>query len=86
MTRTKFVVTEDGDHPVGRGQVHKTTGKLLEPGGQVVKKIATEYGPVRVEDHEIEALFSLTPDSLVVKECRLPQPQRPGGRRTTATP
>lgn len=72
ITRNEFVVTPDGDHPVGRGQTDKVTGELLEPGAEIVKKIKTEYGPVYVEDSEIEALFQLTPDTLVVKEF---QPQ-----------
>jgi non-homologous end joining protein Ku len=69
VKRNEFVPVEDGeDHPVGRGQVDKVTGELLERGTQIVKKIQTEYGPVYVEDHEIEELFSLMPDTLVVKE------------------
>lgn len=68
VRRNEYVVTPEGDHPVGRGQIDKVTGELLEPGAEVVKKIQTEYGPVYVEDHEIEKLFQLSPDSLVVKE------------------
>lgn len=66
------VVTED--HPIGRGPVDKTTGQLLTPEerGKVVKKIETEYGPVFVEDSEIEKLFTLEPDTFKVKEF---QPQ-----------
>lgn len=73
VTRNEYVTVtnEDGtteDHPVGRGQIDKQTGALLEFDQQVVKKIQTEYGPVYVEDSEIEELFTLTPDSLVIKE------------------
>ena len=68
VKRNEYVVTPEGDHPVGRGQIDKVTGELLPPGAEVVKKIQTEYGPVYVEDHEIEQLFQLTPDSLVIKE------------------
>lgn len=68
VKRNEYVVTDEGEFPVGRGQINKATGELLEPGSQVVKKIQTEYGPVYVEDHEIEKLFSLSPDTLVVKE------------------
>lgn len=67
VVRNEYVAAEDGDHPVGRGQIDKVTGELLN-GQEVVKKIQTEYGPVYVEDHEIEQLFQLTPDSLVIKE------------------
>lgn len=73
IKRNEYVVTDDGDHPVGRGQINKSTGELLEHGAEVVKKIQTEYGPVYVEDHEIENLFSLAPDTLVIKEF---EPQR----------
>lgn len=73
VKRNEYVVAEDGDHPVGRGLIDKTTGELLPSGSQVVKKIQTEYGPVYVEDHEIEQLFQLSPDTLVVKEF---EPQR----------
>lgn len=68
IRRNEYVVTDDGDHPVGRGQIDKMTGELLAPGTEVVKKIQTEYGPVYVEDHEIEQLFQLNPDTLVIKE------------------
>lgn len=68
IKRNEFVVTDEGEHPVGRGLIDKATGELLEPGAQVVKKVQTEYGPVYVEDAEIEKLFSLAPDTLVVKE------------------
>lgn len=68
ITRKEFVVTPGGDHPVGRGQIDKDTGELLAKGTPIVKKILTENGPVYVEDHEIEELFQLTPDTLVIKE------------------
>jgi len=68
ITRKQFVVTDDGEAPVGRGLTNKETGELLEPGAEVIKKIDTEYGPVYVEDHEIEQLFTLQPDTLVVRE------------------
>jgi len=68
ITRNEYVVTPDGDHPVGRGQIDKVTGELLPPGSEIVKKIQTEYGPVYVEDHEIEQLFQLNSDTLVIKE------------------
>lgn len=65
-------VEEDGqivDHPVGRGPIDKVTGALLteEEKTKVVKKITTEYGPVFVEDSEIEKLFTLEPDTLKIK-------------------
>lgn len=68
IKRKEFVVTDEGESPVGRGSINKDTGELLEPGAQIVKKIDTEYGPVFVEDHEIEALFTLQPDTLIIKE------------------
>lgn len=73
VQRNEYVTVknDDGaevDHPVGRGQIDKVTGELLEPGTEVIKKIQTEYGPVYVEDSEIEQLFSLAPNTLVVKE------------------
>lgn len=65
------VEKEDGtteDHPVGRGAVDKVTGALLGPDeiAKVVKKIDTEYGPVYIEDAEIEKLFTLEPDTLKI--------------------
>ena len=68
IKRNEYVVTEDGDHPVGRAPYDKVTGEFIKPEQEVVKKIQTEYGPVYVEDSEIEKLFELTPDSLVIKE------------------
>lgn len=68
VKRKEFVVTPEGDHPVGRGAIDKTTGQLLGFDAQVVKKVETEYGPVYVEDDEIEQLFQLAPNTLVIKE------------------
>jgi len=68
IKRNEYVVTDDGDHPVGRGQIDKATGELLAHGAEIVKKIQTEYGPVYVEDHEVEELFQLNPNTLVIKE------------------
>ena len=71
ITRNEYALGaggEGGDARVGRGLINKETGQLLEPGDTVVKKIATEYGPVFVEDHEIEKLFSLSPDSFQIKK------------------
>ena len=69
IKRNEYVPVEgEEDHPVGRGAIDKVTGELLPPGTQVVKKIQTEYGPVYVEDSEVEKLFSLNPNSLIVKE------------------
>lgn len=63
-------VDEYEDHLIGRGQTDKSTGELLTPDqkAQVTKKIETEYGPVYVEDHEIEQLFTLEPDTFKVHE------------------
>ena len=73
VTRHEYLPVDKGDgtfedHPVGRGQIDKVTGDLLTPEqrGQIVKKIETEYGPVYVEDSEIEKLFTLEPDTLKV--------------------
>lgn len=65
---------ETVDHPVGRGQIDKTTGELLGPDkvAQVQRKIDTEYGPVFVEDDEIEKLFTIDADTLKIIEF---QPQ-----------
>ena len=62
------------DHPVGRGPVDKNTGDLLSETqkANVQRKIETEYGPVYVEDHEIEKLFMLEPNVLTVQQF---QPQ-----------
>jgi non-homologous end joining protein Ku len=55
-------------HSVGYGNVDKETGQLIPPGQPVVKKIATEYGHVFVDDHELEGLFEISPKSIVVRE------------------
>lgn len=62
------------DHPVGRGKIDKVTGELIpvESLADIQRKIETEYGPVYVEDSEIEKLFTLEPDTLKIKEF---QPQ-----------
>lgn len=54
------------DVSVGRGLTNKETGELLPPGAQVQSKVETEYGPVYVEDHEIERLFTLEANELRV--------------------
>lgn len=68
VKRKEYISAEDGDHPVGRGAIDKATGELLGYDAQIVKKIETEYGPVYVEDGEIEKLFALQPNTLVIKE------------------
>lgn len=54
------------DHPVGTKPYDKVTGEDVERDA-IIKKIDTEYGEVFVDDHEIEQLFELQPDSLAVK-------------------
>jgi non-homologous end joining protein Ku len=58
------------DHPVGNGQIDKIDGHLLtaDERARIAKKIDTEYGPVYVEDNEIEKLFTLDANTLVIKE------------------
>lgn len=53
---------------VGNGYTNKETGELLDENekAQVQNKVETEYGPVYVEDHEIETLFTLEPKTLTV--------------------
>jgi non-homologous end joining protein Ku len=53
------------DHPVGVKPYDKETGEDVDR-SQIVKKIATEYGFVYVEDQEIERLFEISPRSLRV--------------------
>lgn len=53
-------------NPVGNQQYDKVTGEVV-PRENVVSKIATENGPVYVEDHEIEALFEITPNSMTIR-------------------
>jgi non-homologous end joining protein Ku len=57
--------TRDGN-PVGNQNYDKVSGAVVTR-DDIVKKIATEHGPVYVEDHEIEDLFHLEPNSLVIK-------------------
>lgn len=57
--------TADG-HPVGNAAIDKTTNQIIER-DTIVKKIATEHGPVFVEDHEIEALLELTPKAIIIQ-------------------
>lgn len=76
ISRNQFttVTNADGsteDHPVGNMSYDKLTGDPV-PHSEIIKKINTEYGPVYVEDNEIEKLFDVQPDSLEVKEF---QPQ-----------
>lgn len=69
------VTNDDGtteDHPVGYGNIDKITGELVPAGQVVTKKIATDYGHVYVEDHEIESLFEISPKTISVREF---QPQ-----------
>jgi len=69
IKRKEYVPVEgEEDHPVGRGAIDKTTGELLANGTVIVKKIQTEYGPVYVEDDEVEKLFQLAPNTLTIKE------------------
>lgn len=79
VTRHEYLPVENAageveDHPVGRGLIDKMDGHLLttDEKARVTKKIDTEYGPVYVEDNEIEQLFTLEPDTLKIKEF---QPQ-----------
>lgn len=78
--RTRTVEKEDGtteevpmteDHPIGYASLDKVTEEVIGR-DEVTKKIATEYGHVFVEDHEIEKLFEITPKTITVKEF---QPQ-----------
>lgn len=72
LERHEYVPATDGsgDHLVGRGLTDKVTGELLtiEQTLEKVKKIETDYGPVVVDDAEIETLFTLEPDTFKVKE------------------
>lgn len=63
VKRNQF--TTDG-HPVGNAPVDKQTGEIIDR-SVIVKKIATDLGPVYVEDHEVEALFKIDPNTMVVK-------------------
>jgi non-homologous end joining protein Ku len=62
---TRKTYTKDGN-PVGKMDYDKVTGEPV-PADQIVKKYETEWGPVYVEDHEIEQLFEIDPKSLVIK-------------------
>lgn len=55
------------DHPVGNKNYDKSTGEVLEPGTEVLRKIKTEQGYVFVEPHEEETLLDISPRSLVIK-------------------
>lgn len=59
-------------HPVGLQPFDKDTGQPVAR-DLIVKKIATEYGHVYVEDHEIEQLFNLAPKTIAIKAF---QPER----------
>ena len=69
VKRSEFVQKPEGeeDSRAGRGVIDKATGALLEAGDVIVKKVSTDYGPVYVEDHEIEHLFQLSPNTFIVK-------------------
>lgn len=68
----------DSDHGISRKQfspagnpirykrIDDATGDEV-PYAEIVSKIQTEYGPVYVEDHEIETLFEISPKTLTVK-------------------
>jgi len=62
------------DHSVGRGKIDKETGELLDSDqlARVQRKIETEYGPVYVEDDEVEKLFTVEANTLKITEF---QPQ-----------
>lgn len=67
ITRSSFIPVPDGeDHEAGQRWYDKVTLDNVEY-GEIVKKIHTEHGPVYVEDHEVEKLFSITPDTITVK-------------------
>lgn len=67
---TEIEVPVFEDHLIGRGNTDKTTGALLtlEEKQRVLNKVSTEYGPVFVEDHEIEKLFTLENNTLKINE------------------
>lgn len=71
VERHEYVPAADDsneEHLVGRGKTDKVTGELLtvDQSVNIVKKVETEYGPVYVEDGEIERLFTLEPDTLKI--------------------
>lgn len=53
-------------NPVGYLKIDKVTALPLRA-DEIVSKIATDSGPVFVEDHELEALFEIDPNTLVIK-------------------
>lgn len=63
IKRNQF--TAEG-HPVGNAAIDKITNEMIDR-ADIVKKIATEKGPVFVEDYEIEALLDVSPKSIVIK-------------------
>lgn len=67
IKRGSYVTTESGDHEVGNKKYDKETGEEVAY-SEVVMKVHTEYGPVYVEDDEIENLFEITPDTVVIKQ------------------
>jgi len=66
IARKMFVeVPGEDDHPIGYASFDKITGEPVDK-DQVVRKVATEYGFVFVEDQEIEALLTLDPRSITI--------------------
>lgn len=63
----KWFTTDN--HEVGLITVDKATDKPY-PRDQIQTKIATEHGFVYVEDHEIEALFSILPHTITVQSIQ----------------
>lgn len=72
--KVETVTLEDGtteerpvfeDHPVGKQDYDKLTGKPVAY-DEVQRKIETDYGYVFVDDSEVETLFELTPRTLRV--------------------
>lgn len=70
VERHRWVTIDGTDRPVGNGAIDKTTGVILsdEEKAAIQLKIETTYGPVYVEDDEIEKLFDLDRDTLVVSD------------------
>lgn len=69
VSRKQFA--KDTGNPVAYKKVDSVTDKALGT-EDIASKIVTEYGAVEVADHEIETLFSITPDTIKVLEF---QPQ-----------
>jgi non-homologous end joining protein Ku len=65
VRRNMFVGDETAEHPIGYQPYDKVTGQPVEK-SKIVKKVATEYGHVYVEDHEIEQLFNLEPKTIKI--------------------